>query len=81
MPVVKLYPLRDNAPFVSVVVRVTPVVNALVKLQPPPTPSNVIGAFIVVPPVLIVCPVVVALNVIAPVLVQVTPANDIDPLT
>ena len=80
IPVVKLYPLRFNSPLVNVVVSVTPVLKALPKLHPPPTPSNVIEPFIVVPFVVIVLPVVVELNVIVPVLVQTVPAtNDIDP--
>lgn len=82
IPVDKSKPLSVNAPFVNVVVSVAPVTNALPKLQPPPTPLNVIAPFIVVPLVVIVLPVVVALNVIAPVLLQTVPAtNDIEPVT
>ena len=53
-PVVKLNPFRVSVPFVSVVVRVRPVANALPKLQLPPTPLNVIAPFMVTAFVVIV---------------------------
>ena len=53
-PVVKLNPFSVSVPFVSVVVRVTPVANALPRLQLPPTPLNVMAPFMVTAFVVIV---------------------------
>ena len=82
-PVVKLNPLKSNVPFVSVVVAERLNVNVLPNIQLPPTPLNVTEVDdIVVPLVVIVLPVVVALNVIAPVAFQNVPAtSDILPDT
>ena len=73
IPVVNVNPFKVIVPFVNVVVSVTPVFNALPKLQLPPTPLNVIAPFIVTPLVVIVL-AVVAVNVIVPVLLQTVPA-------
>jgi len=74
-PVDKLNPFRFNAPDVSVVVRVDNSVNVLPSDQLPEAPLNVTAPFKVVPLVVIVLPVVVELNVIAPVLDQTVPAS------
>ena len=54
MPVVRVNPFRVIVPFVSVVVRVAPSVNALPRLQLPPTPLNVMAPRMVTPLVVIV---------------------------
>ena len=54
MPVVNVNPFRVIVPFVSVVVRVAPVVSALPRLQLPATPLNVMAPLIVTPLVVIV---------------------------
>jgi len=78
-PTLKLPVLND--PFVNVI-ELDDVLSALVSVQPPPTPSNTTGPPKVMLLVLIVLPVVVALNVIGPVLFHTVPAiNDMDPLT
>ena len=57
-----------------------PTVSALPRVHSPPTPLNVIAAFIVTPFVVTVFPVVVDEKVIAPVLDQIVPAaSNIDP--
>jgi hypothetical protein len=71
-------PARSSAPFVSVIVPV--VVSAPPSVQPPPTPSNVIALARDTPFVVIVLPVDVAPNVIAPVYVRVSPAAGSDKL-
>jgi len=58
------------------------VVNALPSVHPPPAPLNVTAPEIVTPLVVIVLPVVVDENVIAPVEFHTVPANkDIEPRT
>jgi len=80
MPVVKSNPFRVRVPLFSVVVSVTPVLNALPKLHAPATPSNVIGLLIVTPLVVTVLPVLVELNVTTPVADQtVLELSDIEP--
>lgn len=74
VPVVKLNPFNVIAPFVNVVASVAPNVKALPKLQPPPTPLNVMAPFNVTALVVIVLPVVVLLKVIVPVLLHTVPA-------
>ena len=80
IPVVKSNPFKFKVPLVNVVVRVTPVLNALPKLHAPATPSNVTGAFIVTPLVVMVLPLDIELNVMTPVAFQTVPAsNNIEP--
>lgn len=58
------------------------VAKALPSVQPPPRPLNVTAPEIVVPFVVTVLPVVVALNVIAPVELHTVPARrSIEPRT
>jgi len=65
----------------AVTVNVLLVVNALPSVHPPPTPLNVTAPAIDTPFVVTVLPVVVALNVMVPVLLHTVPASkDIDPL-
>ena len=80
IPVVSVNPPSAKAPFVKVVAAVAPIVNALPRVQPPPTPLNVIAGVSVTPLVVIVCPVVVAENVTVPVALHtVLDINDILP--
>jgi hypothetical protein len=82
VPVVSVNPPRAKAPFVKVVAAVAPIVNALPRVQPPPTPSNVIEGVSVTPLVVIVRPVVVEENVTVPVALHtVLDTNDILPAT
>jgi hypothetical protein len=81
-PVVRLNPFNDNEPAIRIVERLPAAsVNELPSDQPPPAPLNVSGP-ILVPFVVTVLPVVVALNVVTPVLFHTVPAtNDILPDT
>jgi hypothetical protein len=82
VPVVSVNPPRAKAPFVKVVAAVAPIVNALPRVQPPPTPLNVIEGVSVTPLVVIVRPVVVEENVTVPVALHtVLDTNDILPAT
>ena len=70
----------SNVPAITVII--DDVVSALPSVHRPPTPLNVTKAEIVTPFVVIVFPVVVALNVTVPVALHTAPAiSDIDPLT
>jgi hypothetical protein len=81
-PTVTAYPLVDRTPLVSVSVRVDPEASALCSDQAPPTPLKVIAPAITTLSVLIVLPVVVALNVIVPVAFHTVPATKVmEPLT
>jgi hypothetical protein len=74
-------PALLNDPFVIVIDEVA--VNALVSVQPPPTPSKTTSPIRDTPPVLIVLPVAVELNVVtfvAPGFHTVPATNDIEPL-
>ena len=71
----------SNEPFVTVIAFVLDNVNALPNVHPPPTPLNTIKVLMVTPLVVMVFPVVVALNVMAPVELHTVPATkDIEPL-
>ena len=71
----------SNVPAVSV--NEFTVVKLLPSVHPPPTPLNTIGVFVrFTPLVVIVFPVVVALNVIVPVELHTVPASkDMEPRT
>jgi hypothetical protein len=80
-PAVSVNVLRLSVPAVSVVLLVVPRVNALPSVHAPPVPLKVMSPFMVVPFVVTVLPVVVALNVIAPVADHTVPVmRDIEPL-
>ena len=66
----------------AVIVRKPDTVKALPSVQPPPTPLNVTAPESVTPLVVTVLPVLVDVNVIAPVELHTVPASkDIDPRT
>jgi hypothetical protein len=74
-------PPELNVPLFTAIELVNPVVSADPNVHAPPTPLKVSEPLRVVPLVVTVLPVVVALNVIAPVELHTVPANkDIDPL-
>ena len=75
IPVDKVKPFNTIEPAVNVVVTLETVVNALPNVHSPPKPLNVIAPDMVVPFVVIVFPVVVALNVIRPVPLQTVPVT------
>jgi ABC-type tungstate transport system substrate-binding protein len=79
-PTVNAYETRSSVPLVNVSVLVEPIAKALPSNQLPPTPFNVTEQASVVPFVVIVLPVVVALNVSNPVADHTVPAiRDIEP--
>ena len=75
IPVVNVKLPKFNEPFVSVTVLVADVVKALPNVHAPATPLNVTEPPKATPLVVTVLPVVVALNVVVPVLFHTVPAS------